>query len=68
MGPFFSRKILFFSGALGLGLTCLGLEPALALAINFLVHTTTTTTTTIIIIFIIIIELIGFKYKNTKHF
>ena len=29
MGHFFSRKILFFSGALGLGLTCLGLEPAL---------------------------------------
>ena len=31
MGHFFSRKILFFSGALGLGLTCLGLEPALNL-------------------------------------
>ena len=29
MGPFFLLKILFFSGALGLGLTCLGLEPAL---------------------------------------
>ena len=29
MGPFFLRKILFFCGALGLGLTCLGLEPAL---------------------------------------
>ena len=26
---FFPRKILFFGGALGLGLTCLGLEPAL---------------------------------------
>ena len=30
MGPFFLRKILFFSGALGLGLTCLGLKLALA--------------------------------------
>ena len=29
MEPFFLRKILFFSGALGLGLTCLGLESAL---------------------------------------
>ena len=29
MGSFFPRKILFFSGALGLGLTCLGLKLAL---------------------------------------
>ena len=29
MGPFFPKKILFFGGALGLGLTCLVLEPAL---------------------------------------
>ena len=29
MGLFFPRKFLFFGGALGLGLTCLGLEPAL---------------------------------------
>ena len=28
-GAFFLRKNLFFGGALGLGLTCLGLEPAL---------------------------------------
>ena len=30
MGSFFPRKILFFSGALVLGLTCLCLEPTLA--------------------------------------
>ena len=29
MGPFFLREILFFNGALGLGLTCLGLGLAL---------------------------------------
>ena len=29
MGLFFPRKILFFGGALGLGQTCLGLEPTL---------------------------------------
>ena len=29
MGSFFPKKFFFFGGALGLGLTCLGLEPAL---------------------------------------
>ena len=28
MGPFFSKKIFICCGALGLGLSCLGLEPA----------------------------------------
>ena len=31
MEHFFLKKFLFFGGALGLGLTCLGLEPALVL-------------------------------------
>ena len=28
MGPFFPKEFFFFGGALGLGPTCLGLEPA----------------------------------------
>ena len=68
MGPFFSRKILFFSGALGLGLTCLGLEPALPIIHFYLIYIIGIVLLLLVFSFNISLSPLTSKSKNTLTF